>query len=273
MSYVLGLYSPSIREIRSIRGVYFPYRINPLVHSSRPAILRLFMKITVFPLLLATSALLVSCDSPAPKELEATSATTIELFNSTDLTGWAGYHVGENVSVEEVWSVRDGVLVCKGEPLGYLHTTDTSYTDFKLVVEWRWAPGAEPGNSGIFMRLHGEPQALPRCIEFQLKSGEAGDVFGFHGMKVAGEPERMKQIENHELGGDINVMSRIEGAEATPGEWNQAEITLKQGELKATINGTVVNRATGCEIVAGSIGLQSEGGEVHFRRVSLTPLP
>jgi hypothetical protein len=231
------------------------------------------MKITTIPLLLATSALLVSCKPPEPESPEAPSAGAIELFNGTDLAGWDGHHVGENAAVADVWSVRDGVLVCKGEPLGYLHTTDATYTDFHLVVEWRWAPGGEPGNSGIFMRVHGEPRGLPRCIEFQLKSGEAGDVFGFHGMKVAGDPERMKRIENHELGGDINVMSRIDGAEAAPGEWNRAELTLQQGELTAVINGTVVNRASGCEIVAGSVGLQSEGGEIHFRRVTLTPLP
>jgi hypothetical protein len=37
------------------------------------------------------------------------------------------------------------------------------------------------------------------------------------------------------------------------------------------INGQLVNEVTGVEVKAGPIGLQSEGGEVHFRNVMLTP--
>jgi len=39
--------------------------------------------------------------------------------------------------------VRDGMIVCKGEPLGFIETAQ-NYTDFKLAVEWRWAPGKQP---------------------------------------------------------------------------------------------------------------------------------
>jgi len=38
------------------------------------------------------------------------------------------------------------------------------------------------------------------------------------------------------------------------------------------VNGKTVNQATGCEVLAGQIGLQSEGGEIHFRRAELKPL-
>ena len=34
-----------------------------------------------------------------------------------------------------------------------------------------------------------------------------------------------------------------------------------------------VNEATDCDVLAGSIGLQSEGGEIHFRKIKLTKLP
>ena len=37
-------------------------------------------------------------------------------------------------------------------------------------------------------------------------------------------------------------------------------------------NGEKVNEATGLDVVAGTIGLQSEGGEIHFRTVELTRL-
>jgi len=39
------------------------------------------------------------------------------------------------------------------------------------------------------------------------------------------------------------------------------------------MNGRQINHVTGIEVLAGPLGLQSEGGEIHFRRVTLTPLP
>jgi hypothetical protein len=222
--------------------------------------------------------LLNACDSQTSStadtkdaEPAADSAAAVELFNGKNLDGWKAFLTGEGATMNEVWSVKDGILICKGEPMGYLHTTG-EYTDFKLVVEWRWAPGGQPGNSGILMRVNGEPQALPRSIEAQLKSGNAGDVFGFHGMKLSGEQSRMRTVENHELGGHLTGLSRSAGNEVEPGEWNKAEITLQQGDLTVLINGTEANKATEVEVIPGHIALQSEGGEIHFRRVTLTPL-
>jgi hypothetical protein len=39
------------------------------------------------------------------------------------------------------------------------------------------------------------------------------------------------------------------------------------------VNGEKVNEATDCDVLAGAIGLQSEGGEIHFRSIHVTPLP
>lgn len=198
------------------------------------------------------------------------SAAGRALFNGTDLTGWDSFPKdGKNAT--DVWSVRDGILVCKGEPMGYLHTRE-KFTDFKLAVEWRWAPGTKPGNSGVLMRVNGGDRPLPRSLEVQLKSGNAGDIFGFHGMSLTGEAARMKHVENHELGGKLTGVARDGGAEVTPGEWNKLEITLKQGDLEVTLNGRPVNRASGCEVIPGPVALQSEGGEIHFRAVRITPL-
>jgi hypothetical protein len=38
------------------------------------------------------------------------------------------------------------------------------------------------------------------------------------------------------------------------------------------VNEQLVNEATEAEIASGPIGLQSEGGEVHFRKIVITPL-
>jgi hypothetical protein len=195
----------------------------------------------------------------------------VALFNGKNLEGWGHYLVKPDVAREAVWSVRDGILVCQGEPLGYLYTLD-DYTSYTLVVEWRWAPGTEPGNSGVLMRIGGEPRAIPRAYEAQLKSGAAGDVYGFWGRPLSGDASRMRSATGDEKLGDMVGFARTEGHENPPGEWNRYEIRFDGPDLVVHVNGHKVNEATGAEVVAGPIGLQSEGGEIHFRKVELTPL-
>jgi len=194
-----------------------------------------------------------------------------QLFNGKDLSGWDYFLVDDDAAMRDVWSVRDGLLICKGKPMGYLYTKE-KFKNFKLIVEWRWAPGKKPGNSGVLMRITGKPTMLPNCVEAQLKSGSAGDMYGFQGFNIDGDPERRRDVPKHKLAGYLRALSKIRGNEKKPGQWNKYEITAKGETITLVINGKTVNRATGCDVRAGHIGLQSEGGEIHFRTVTLTPL-
>ncbi len=165
--------------------------------------------------------------------------------------------------MEDIWSVEDGVLVCRGEPQGYLFTKE-DYESFRLTVEWRWP--SEPGNSGVLLRVAPEPVMLPSCVEAQLRSGSAGDMYGFQGFTIGGDPERLSEIS---IGWSLK---RMEGNENDPGEWNRYEITADGDRITLELNGTRVNEATECDVRPGRIGLQSEGAPIHFRTVSLLPL-
>lgn len=196
----------------------------------------------------------------------------VALFNGKDLHGWDCHLVDPNVKLTDVWRVEDGVLICKGEPLGYL-VTKNAFKDFKLVVQWRWAPGKEPGNSGVLLRISGEPIGfMPRCVEAQLKHGSAGDIWGFRGYPVSGSADRLRKIENHKELGNFVGVGKLKDAEKQPGEWNEYVITVVGDKLTLEVNGERVNEATGCDVVAGPIGLQSEGGEIQFRTVKLVPI-
>lgn len=189
-----------------------------------------------------------------------------------DLDQWDALLSEPAARKADVWQVRDGVLICRGEPMGYLYTKQT-YTNLKVRFEWRWAPGTTPGNSGVLLRINGEPKPLPRSIEVQLKSGDAGAIYGFHGMAVKGPADRTFRREGHPLGGNLTGVRKVEAAEKEPGEWNLMEIELRGGSLRVRINGRDVNSAEECEIAGGPVGLQSEGGEIHFRNVAIEPLP
>jgi hypothetical protein len=202
----------------------------------------------------------------------------VRLFNGVDLTGWSHFLVDPKVPAADVWSVKDGVLVCKGDPVGYLQTTN-EYTNFRLVVEWRYAPGAaarlgKPPNSGVLMRVNGEPKpkGVPRAYEAQLQVGNAGDVYGFWGMPLDGDAARRREAKGHELLGDMVGFRKIEAAERPEGEWNTYDITFDGPSLVVVLNGKKVNEVKAALVVPGRVALQSEGGEIHFRRVELTPL-
>jgi len=194
----------------------------------------------------------------------------IDLFDGKSLAGWEHYLVDPKVKMADVWSVSDGLLICKGEPMGYL-ATKKEFTSFRLVVEWRWAPGKPAGNSGVLMRIAGKPQALPKCVEAQLKAGDAGAIYGFHGFAVKGDAARSISAEGKIIG-KLAGVKKTKGNEKESGQWNKMDITLKGGDLTLIVNGEKVNEATGLNVEAGKIGLQSEGGEIHFRTVRLIPL-
>ena len=218
----------------------------------------------------ALAMALTACEKQESASVAVADSETIALFDGETLDGWSYVLVDDSLTREDVWSVKDGAIVCQGEPLGYLVTKD-SFQDFKLTLEWRWAD--EPTNSGVLLRIAGEPIGfMPKCVEAQLMHESAGDIWAFRGALIDGPAERIKTVENHEDLGDFKGVGRIRMAEKPPGEWNRYEIVVHDDALKVSINGELVNEASGLDIVVGPIGLQSEGSEIHFRNIVLEKL-
>jgi hypothetical protein len=227
--------------------------------------------------LLSPPALLVSLASAlllggTGCQTPTSTSQGVALFNGRDLTGWTHTLEDPTVPREAVWSVSNGILICQGKPTGYLRTTNR-FTNFRLFVEYRWAPGKQPSNSGILTRIQPPDRPLPRCIEVQLRHGSAGDVIGLQGMPVASGQPRFFEARANPVAGDITGVRRLIDAENPPGQWNQVEILAREDVYTVWINGKLVNEARGITRAAGPIGLQSEGGEIHFRNVRLIPLP
>jgi len=217
---------------------------------------------------LAAVLMLAGCQSTD----RHTGSSALELFNGKDLRGWKHVLADAQVKPDQVWSVQDGLLICKGAPVGYLYS-DQSFTNFRLVVEYRWAPGQKPGNSGIFTRIHQKFATIPRCSETQLMHGSAGDLLTLQGMKLQADQPRYFFVAKHELAGDICGVKKLLDAERPAGEWNRVEILAQGPAYTVWVNGQKVNEALGVDVVSGLVGLQSEGGEIHFRRATLTPMP
>src|SRR5262245_28022409 len=106
------------------------------------------------------SALAASVATPLAAE---TVPAFRDLFNGKDLTGWV------NVNTDpDTWTVKDGILICKGQPIGVMRS-DRQYENFVLHIEWKHInPG---GNSGVFAwsdAKPGEKNRLPNGVEIQM---------------------------------------------------------------------------------------------------------
>jgi hypothetical protein len=155
----------------------------------------------------------------------------------------------------DTWSVKDGVIMCKGQPHGYIRTKK-EYTNYIFKVEWHYkSEGAPPNpNSGVLLNIVPPHKTWPKCVEVQLMNPEAGSIFALEGGVVKGAIEKLK------------------GKAKPMGEWNSYVITVKDGRLTLVFNGEQVNEGTDLEPRRGFIALQSEGWEIHFRNISIQDL-
>lgn len=196
----------------------------------------------------------------------AAEAEEVALFNGKDFSGWTYVLSDPNVRMEDVWSVEDGMIVCKGKPSGYLRTEKDDYENYVLTLQWRWKPGTTGGNSGVLVHAStpGEIGVWPKSIEAQLAAGNAGDIW------VIGTTVQIEDADKRVVG--RRHLNLTDGSEKPIGEWNNYEIICRGDELTLKVNGELVNHATQLSVTKGAICLQSEGAEIHFRNIKLKPL-
>lgn len=198
------------------------------------------------------------------RDLKAPMPGERSLFNGLDLTGWVPVVpelAGKDPGPGSVWSVKNGVLVCAGKPSGYVRTKE-KFTSYVLRVEWRFDPAKGAGNSGVLLRVQEPDKVWPKSIEAQLHSTHAGDFWCIDNFPMTTDPVRTKgRNTKHKQMNERSV-----------GEWNEYEIVAAGGDVSLWVNGEEVNRASGCEAVAGYIALQSEGSEIQFRNIGIAEI-
>ena len=208
----------------------------------------------------AAFILLFSAAAPA-----AVAGDKVVLFDGKDLSKWTYVLSDPNKKMEDVWSVKDGVLVCLGKPSGYIRTKD-DFENYVLTLEWRFPEGSPGGNSGVLVHTS-EPGAIgvwPKSIEVQLHHQNAGDFW------VIGEDLDVENEQQRKMG--RRHLNLTDDSEKPIGQWNRMEITCKGDEIIVKVNGDLVNHATNCTATKGAICLQSEGVPIQFRNVVLTPM-
>lgn len=198
---------------------------------------------------------------------------TRSLLNGRDLQGWYPFlekrKAGEDP--EKIFRMEDGVLHIKGSEFGYL-ATEESFSNYHLRAEFKWGekryPPREQWNrdSGILYHFPlGEPdQVWPKSLECQVQEEDCGDIWC-----VAGASLESPNESKEEWG--MRHIRRTANHEKPRGEWNTIEIICRDGEIEHWVNDHLVNTGHSATVRAGRLLLQSEGAEVFYRNIVLTP--
>jgi hypothetical protein len=183
------------------------------------------------------------------------------LFNGKDFTGWAG--------AVDNYQVQDGVIMCKPEKGGALHTKD-EFQDFIVRLEFQLPPA---GNNGLAIRYpgQGDPAYAGMC-ELQVLDTEHPNY---------------KNLDPRQAHGSAYGMAAAHRGYLRPaGQWNYEQVTVKGSTIKVELNGVTIldtdlSKITeymantphpGKDRKSGFFGFAGHGDPVKFRNISLKKL-
>ena len=194
------------------------------------------------------------------------------LFNGKDLSGWYSFlkTKGKNNDVDTIFSVNNGLLKITGKEFGYI-VTEKSFTDFHLVVEFKWGEKKYPPrenkvrDNGICYYVVPTDKVWPRSVECQVQEGDCGDFWLIDSVTAVVDGVQQGPTKN------TRVIKKKDNEKPT-GEWNRIEVIAKKGKCTHIVNGVIVNEAENVSLRHGRILIQSEGAETYYRKIDIKEL-
>ena len=210
-------------------------------------------------LLVVAAILTAACQQPPPQVKDEDFKP---LVKGTDPQQFQLVGFGtETIKISE-----DGEVALTGNPAGYFATKD-SYSNYVLHFDWRYDRPADlqgdasfDGNSGLLIHIREPHKVWPACVEAQLMNKDAGHLFGIAGGKFASKRSDSQRQEAQKQ------------AIKPVGEWNSEEVICRDGTIRVTINGVLIDEGDGADPAGGTIGWQSEGRPIRFKNLRIAKL-
>lgn len=241
----------------------------------------------------------------------ARAGEPVALFDGKDIARWYTFlrDHGKDKDPNGNFTVRDSVLRISGQDFGGLITRD-EYSNYEVRVEYAWGGKVWPPrektarDSGLILHSVGPDGAVGKSwlvgIQCNMIEGATGDI------SITGTNAKYgfkAQAEERPAGKKTGFYWK-EGASARPfglgsrlfwfgrdpswenvlgfhgkndvekgvGQWNTLIVTMKGDTMTVRLNGKTMSRATDLGITRGKLQFQSEGAEILFKRIILTPL-
>jgi hypothetical protein len=252
--------------------------------------------------------LLMLCVGTIPP---ARAGEPVALFDGKDIAKWYTFlrDHGKDKDPNGNFAVRDGVLRIAGQDFGGLVTRD-EYANYEVTLEYAWGGKVWPPREkaardcGLLLHSTGPDGAVGKSwmegIQCNLLEGGTGDIsitgpnpkYAFKaqaeerptGQRTGlywkdGAPARDFRPGNRLLwfGRDPSWENVLgfrgrNDVEKRVGDWNTLVVTMKADTMTVRLNGVPLSRATGLGVTRGKLQIQSEGAEILFRKITLTPL-
>jgi hypothetical protein len=184
----------------------------------------------------------------------------VDLFNGKDLSGWK--FIPDNAT--KTFTVENDYIKVSGKPNGYFYT-DKSYKNYVLKFDWRYKRPADleddnkfNGNSGLLVHITGPHKVWPTCLEVQGMNKTHASFIPIGGKAVG--------LTDYKF--DKDTLNKVRNK---VGEWNTTEVSVKNGEVTAKVNGTPISSGK-ITLTEGPFGFQSEGAELHFKNIKIKVL-
>lgn len=218
----------------------------------------------------------------------------------------AGVPLGLNKDPDGIFSVVDidneKAIRISGEQWGGI-STQQEFENYHLKLEFKWGElkfrpkDNDKRDSGLLYHAVGSHGAdfgfWMRSQEFQVQEGDCGDYWGVAG---GGMEVRARKIGNqnyiydptselvsfHENSPAGRHCTKNPDMEKPSGEWNTLELICRNDTAIHVVNGIVTMvlynsrqlNADGSEtpLAKGKIQIQSEGAEVFYRNIKISPI-
>ncbi len=195
----------------------------------------------------------------------AADGETTSLFDGKSLNGWVAEGASETVidgAKAPVWTVADGLLVCRGKGFGFLRYKEREFDDFTFHVEFRMAPKC---NSGVGIRTRSFNPADSR-----------GTRPSFYSYEIQLIDDAGKAPDTHGTGSLYRYVAPRENAMHPAGEWNTLDVTCDGPRIRIVLNGKTIQDVDQRDVEAikdkplkGYVCLQNHGGNIVFRSVEI----
>jgi len=184
------------------------------------------------------------------------------IFNGRDLSGWVvelrdDHTHGKND--RQVWSVQDGEIHSTGEAFGFLRYK-RKLCDFTLQLEYKISPQSNSGVGVRTVEYEGTHATRPSLAAYEIQIVDDAGT----------EPS------SKSTGSLYRYVAPTVNANRPAGQWNELKIECRGPKIRVHLNGQQIHDVDQRRFskirrkpLCGFISLQSHGGAVRFRHITL----
>jgi hypothetical protein len=131
-----------------------------------------------------------------------------------------------------------------------------------------WLVGNRKGSDGV--DDEGRPIKLAITVEAEKRSnGEFYYKPGAAAVRLEGKDKFCNPVYKETAATDTVGYRGSGDYDSGPGKWTKMECVCRGDVIEVWVNGKLANKATGCSLTRGRIGLQAEAADVLYRNIRI----